>query len=220
MPETRPARDREDLAEVQGLLVDLPALTALSHRCDPALCAAGPSCCTEYDVWLRSEEAEAIVGILPAAARFRPDLILGDGPANPFEELGPETFALDEDDDGQCALAYRDARGHRLCAVHSAALALGVDVRTVKPQTCRLWPLTLTGAAPAVVSVQDDAFEFPCNAHRDPAQDGLDEGVQGILREVFGNAFAEAVLAAVRRAAVASSRLPEETRPAERDGTT
>lgn len=184
-------------ADIAGYRVDLEALTSIAHRCDPALCRRSGSCCAEYDVWIGEAEVERATGMMERAARFARHLRGGDGRlVGVFRELGPDAFAIEEGEGGLCILAYRGARGECLCSLHSAALEAGVAPHEVKPHCCVIWPLSIASSRPPVVSVQVDAFNFPCNQRRRP--DGrLDEGITQIVESAFGRAFLEALLAAL-----------------------
>ena len=178
-------------ADIDGYRVDLEALVSISHRCDPLLCRRSGSCCAEYDVWVGEAEVERMVRLMPQAARFAPHLRIGEArPADVFRTLGPDAYAIVEGEGGLCAFAYRGARGEHLCSLHSAALEAGLPPQAVKPDCCFIWPLSVASSRPPVVSVQVDAFNFPCNRRREP--DGrLDEGIGRIVEGAFGRAFLE-----------------------------
>jgi hypothetical protein len=178
------------------ILVDLTALSSIAHACDPLLCRSCGSCCGRYEIALSARELERMVGISPEARKFQPDL----DPEDFFEELDDGGCALASDEDGLCAFAWRDQEGRVLCSAHSAALARGLDPYRVKPSCCSLWPLALSEGRPRVLTVQDDAFELPCNRRR--RDEGLDSGVADIIRGLFGARF----LSEVREALAESSR--------------
>jgi hypothetical protein len=235
----------DSLVEVEGVLVDLPAVKGIAHRCDRALCASSGSCCASHDVWLGRSEAERALAVLdgPGAA-CKPELAGGPprasnttrrvGPrpseapgckegeagdagaehrrCSPTRQarrcsrpkpagvvlealraLGPDTFAVRRGASGLCAFAFRDGDGRVLCTVHAAALRRGTELRQAKPLCCLLWPLSLTRSRPAVLSVQEGAFRYPCNRPRPAEERGLDEGIAEVLRQAFGPAFADAV---------------------------
>jgi hypothetical protein len=170
---------------VGGLRIDIKALKRLAHRCDPYICKDRDSCCASYDIEVTRREASRVVGFLPEAARYAPRLRNGRSYLDPIEDMddGPDVLATNED--GRCVLAYDNADGATLCSLHSAALDRGIPYAQVKPAPCCLWPLALSEDRPPMLTVQDDAYDFPCNSRRKAAA-GLDTGVQEILREVFG----------------------------------
>jgi hypothetical protein len=169
---------------VQGHSVDVDALIGLAHHCQPFLCRDSGSCCVAYDVWLGDEERRRILEVAPAAATYLPG---GSVPEAAVRQWGPDAHALAKDEAGRCALAYRDGEGRVLCSLHSAALDLGLAPEEVKPESCVLWPLSVTSSRPPVLSVQEGALRYPCNRRRRAC--GLDEGVAGILQQVLGEEF-------------------------------
>jgi len=174
----------KDLPVVGGLRVDLDSLRSIAHRCDPSLCRGLRGCCSRYEVTLGPTELSTIIGMLPEAARYVPAL----ADADLYEELDEGEFAIETDEEGRCVFAYRNHTGDTLCALHSAALRHGLDPVSVKPRSCFLWPLALTESKPPVLSIQDDAFTFPCNRRR-LAKRGLDPGILAILEGLFGESF-------------------------------
>jgi hypothetical protein len=183
------------LPEIDGVRVDVPALAALRHRCDPALCRDSGSCCACHDLWIGDEEAERIRALRPEAARYAAHLKAAATENAGLKRLGPDWHTIVRRQDGLCSLAYRTEDGRVLCSLHSAAVRKGADPFRAKPECCVLWPLSLTTSNPPVLSVQEGAFEFPCNHRREP--DGaLHDGVANIIRVLFGREF-YAALAAV-----------------------
>jgi hypothetical protein len=176
-----------DRVLVQERLVDVSALQSLAHACDPALCRDSGSCCACYDVWIGDVERERILALLPHARR-----LAGRLPSDPGEivrQIGPGAYALRRDDAGLCTLAYRAPGGEVLCSLHSAALERGLAPDRVKPESCTLWPLSLTSSDPPVLSVHEDGFSFPCNVPREGASGSLDPGVARTVRAAFGEEF-------------------------------
>ena len=135
-------------------------------------------------------ETSPIVGCLPQAANYSPALRDGCSYVDPFEETEDGAHAaLATDPDGACVFTYRGSRGETWCALHSAALDLGIEPLAVKPQSCWLWPLALTESKPLALGVQQDAFSFPCNRRRPCTSRCLHRGVAEIVVAVFGDAF-------------------------------
>jgi hypothetical protein len=141
---------------------------------------------------------ENIVGMMPAAARLCPRLMDDGGFVNVFEEEEGNRFSLEVTENGLCVFAYRSGKGIR-CSLHSAALGADLPVRSVKPEACLLWPLSLSEGKEPVLSVEEDVFSFVCNRRRNADDGGLICGeVMRILKTVFGEQAArEAEKAAV-----------------------
>ena len=186
---------------VGGLRVDVQALAELDHRCDPRFCSIDRCCCARYEVCIRPAELSRIVGFLPQAARFCPELRSGKGFDNIFDDLGQGLCCLDTTEEGLCVLAY-GKRGRVRCSLHSAAEALGLPAHRAKPQACVLWPLALSSARPRVLSVDPDVYGFGC-ATRRPAGAALCGAVVETLERVFGAAFRKRVEKAVGKHAAA-----------------
>jgi len=181
------------MLEVHGIRVDVEAVMRLRHRHDPARCSAVGCCCSTYEVCLSTKEVNRVAGLMPAAARYVPHLNRDDTLDNPFDPVGRGEYVLDTDSEGTCVFAYRDRHGATLCAIHSAALDLGLDPFKMKPAACALWPLALSEDRPPVLTVQDGVYEFPCNRRRSRGARRLDAGVAGLIRAVFGPAFLDAL---------------------------
>jgi hypothetical protein len=182
---------------VGKLRVDVQALAELDHRCDPRACTARRCCCSKYEVCVRPAEVTRIIGFLPHAAAFRPQIRTARGYDNVFEDLGQGLCCLDTTDDGLCVLAYKE-HGCVRCSLHSAAAALGLPAHRAKPRACVLWPLALSSSRPQVLSVDPDVYGFGC-ATRRPAGAALCEAVVDTLECAFGAAFRKRVEEAVLR---------------------
>jgi len=179
----------DELPRIQGVIVDVDALRGISHRCDPGLCTDSPCCGAGYEVCIDEDEIGKVVGAMPLAARYVPHLMTETGPDNILDEILPGLHAIDTDDEGRCLFAYQGRGGAVLCSLHSAALAEGLDVGQVKPRSCMLWPLAMSGSRPRYLSVDPGAFDFPCNRRRGPGESGLDAGIADIVRELLGQEF-------------------------------
>ena len=166
--------------------IDVEALQALAHRCDPMKCIGrARGCCETYEVAVGRSEQGTIVGALDEASRFAIGLKEGGDFLEPFEETEGGT-CLSTDEDGRCVFAYDDARGATLCSLHSAALDLGLPPVEVKPHACALWPLALVEGDPPLLTVQGGMLDFPCNRARGEGDGGLDPGVASIVEATFG----------------------------------
>ncbi|NIA15365.1 MAG: hypothetical protein GWP08_14945 [Nitrospiraceae bacterium] len=185
----QPATAQDDLRAWpvgRGMVADIPALLRLRHRCEPRRCADGASCCQAYEVCLSPCEVDRLAGLMPACIPYAPGLKDPTGYINPFECVGQRLFAIEEDEDGLCVFGYRSPGGGMRCAVHSAALDLGLDPDKTKPRSCALWPLSLGTSRPRFLTIQDDAYAFSCNRRRSATVAALDGGVAAIVTGVFG----------------------------------
>jgi len=143
---------------------------------------------------------ENIIGMMPAAARYCPQLAEHGGFRNVFEEVEPGLFSLETDEDGLCLFACTS--GKRLqCSLHCAAVEAGMPLQAVKPESCLLWPLCLSEGEEPVLTVAEEALSFVCNRLREPDDNGhsLAREVLAILATVFGEKAAEEVNEAARK---------------------
>ena len=182
--------------KIKGLRVDLPALTALAHDCRPETCPAGRSCCAVFHIEVTRREIEEITGWFPLAAKYAPGLADRDGFRNVFEEEDRTWSSVDAREDGACVFSYPAANNRLLCSLHTAALDLGRQPESVKPQCCSLWPLTLSGRRPQLLTVHADTYNFPCNQRRKKSQN-LHPGVANIIKNTLGPKLLQAIEAAL-----------------------
>ena len=147
----RALREREMLADVDGIMVDAATLFRTRFRCDTRTCAGidrGPgveSCCTDYDVEITPEEharivehGEAVVELLNRHDGER----VARGRAIGGFFLESHTIALAKEE-GRCAFSYRDTGGQLRCGIHSLALQKGIPVASIKPLACVLFPIVI-----------------------------------------------------------------------------
>jgi hypothetical protein len=170
------------------MLVDVDALCSIEHECRPTLCADTGVCCAGYDICVEEQELDRLTGATALAADYVPGL--AEGPP-PFRHLFADLYALDTDEAGLCVYAWRDPAGRTLCSLHSAALDRGLDVRRVKPRSCLLWPLAVSGSEPGYLSVDPGAFRYPCNRRRPASAAGLHRTIRRHVAYVFGEGFLE-----------------------------
>lgn len=169
--------------------VDLDSIRQLRHGFDPEKCKAIGCCCSSYEITVNRTEMTRVSGYIEAAAAFQPALLEDGVPINPFDPVEPDTWAIDtaEDDDERCIFAYTGPEGQTWCSIHSAALKMGKAPYRAKPRSCSLWPLALSEDRPPLLTVMEDAWDFPCNSRKtDPA---IDPGVAELIEAVFGKAF-------------------------------
>jgi len=184
------------LPEIEGYRVDLPALLQLWHAYDAEKCSACGCCCSSYEVTVPRRELSRLTGMIPAASRHAPGLQTDGEYENPFERVEKGVYAIDTDEEGLCVFAYRDPAGQVRCSIHTAALEQGLDPYKTKPSACTLWPLALTEDTLPTLTVQEDAYRFPCNRRRRNARHLAPE-VAATIRTVFGASFLDAVQAAI-----------------------
>ncbi len=189
--------DRPGYIFIENMRIDVEALRALAHRCDPMKCIGrARGCCETYEVVVDRCEQGTIVGTLDEASRFAIGLKEGGDFLEPFEETEGGT-CLSTDEDGRCVFAYDDARGATMCSLHSTALELGLPPAEVKPRACALWPLALVEGDPTLLTVQEGVLDFPCNRARGEGGGGLDAGVAAIVEALFGRGVLKEITASL-----------------------
>ncbi len=182
----------ESMVEIDGILVDVPALMKLKHYCDPMLCRNGRYCCAQYEITLDKNDMKRAVGLMPDAAKFAPDVGEGGEFENPFEKVEPGRWALDcHSESGACAFSFKDKKGCGWCSLHAAALEHDLDPYEQKPEVCTLWPLALSEGDDPVLSVQDDVYSFPCAWKRRGAPKTLYPDIAANVQAIFGKEFRE-----------------------------
>jgi len=177
------------LIKIDNILVDLAAVRSIAHHCDPARCKGSRSCCARYEVSVTESELSALIGMLPAAARFARHLRDGEDFIDVFEEADDGALVLATDEEMRCVFAFRDRAGRTLCSLHAAAIETGLDPAAHKPRSCWLWPLALSDRRPLALSVSPGAFAFPCNRRRRGRPAFLHAGIREIILGAFGERF-------------------------------
>jgi hypothetical protein len=144
-------RERGELVNVDGILVDTRALFRTRFHCDSKTCAmldrpAGvESCCQEYFVEVTVEERDRIF----AHAGDVVELLSRKDPARVKPDRDIASFFDDKNsielvkEDNRCAFSYRDEAGQLWCGLHALALEKGWPIESVKPITCILFPLVV-----------------------------------------------------------------------------
>jgi hypothetical protein len=145
----------------QHINVDVHAISTLAHHCTGCT-RTDACCCAVHEVCASAREMKTISGALPLAAKYCPDLKVGNGYDNVFDEVERGLFAIDTHENGLCVFAYHAHAGIR-CSLHSAAIQIGLSPHLLKPSACSLWPLVLRQPPDAAMSICDDALRFPCN---------------------------------------------------------
>ncbi|MCX7016183.1 MAG: DUF3109 family protein [Candidatus Sumerlaeota bacterium] len=145
---------------IDNLIVDVPAVVRRRFVCHTDLCIgakpldslAGRSCCSSFAVRVAPKEIRRIETLLPQVRRRYP------GIAETIDRLEGAWWHYDEEDynkalksapNGGCIFLTPREDGMYKCALHAAAMDLGVDPNRVKPAACLLFPLF-------VVEVEDN----------------------------------------------------------------
>jgi len=134
-------------------------------------------------------ELSALIGMLPAAARFAPHLRAGGDFIDVFEEADDGSVVLATDEDMRCVFAFRGRSSRTLCSLHAAAIEAGLDPAAHKPRSCWLWPLALSDQRPPALTVMPGAYAFPCNRRRRGRPKSLHPGIRQIILGAFGQRF-------------------------------
>ncbi len=174
---------------INNLVVDIGSLLSLEHSCDPKLCSSSKSCCSCFQVFITKDELERLVGFMPEASAYTKNLKTGGSYSNVFDEEDEGLFSIETDDAGLCVFGYRAGGDGTFCSLHSAALKMDLKPEEVKPFDCMLWPLALTEEKPLTLTIDNDAFDFPCNKKRAPGALSLDSGVEDIIIRLYGEKF-------------------------------
>jgi len=165
-----------------------PSLDELAYRCSDG-CPRGRTCCVGLAVEVSRREVRAIDGVMDQVARLVPALRDGDGYENAFVDDPPDLL-VDSLEDGSCPFLYR-TRTRSLCSIHTVALETGREVASVKPASCRHWPLLLESDGRGVrLTVQPAALGIGCVAPRRdlPGHPSVREAFREEIAEILGGA--------------------------------
>ncbi len=163
--------------------VDVESLLLLENRCNG--CARGEKCCcASYEVCVTTAEMKRIIKVLPEAAKLCPHLLTVGGYDNVFQEEEPGLYSLDTNEDGLCVFAYW-SRNRTHCSLHTVAMTLSLPLQLVKPKVCLLWPLHFSDGNEVLASI-GDAFQFSCNARKEPGSRTLSPGFIEAIDLVYG----------------------------------
>ncbi len=163
--------------------VDVESILQLENRCNG--CVRGEKCCcASYEVCVTAAEMKRIIKVLPEAAKLCPHLLTVGGYDNVFEEEEPGLYSLDTNEDGLCVFAYwSNNRTH--CSLHTVAMTLNLPLQLVKPKVCLLWPLHFSDGNEVLAAI-GDAFQFSCNARKEPGSRSLSPGFIEAIDLVYG----------------------------------
>ena len=178
----------KNLLIIDSMEVDMEAIYSIAHNCEPGTCRKSDCCCSRYDICIDKYELPKVLSFMPDASRFSSELKEDSAYLNIFDETEDNLMMIDADENGLCVFAYHDDNDHILCSLHTVALAHGMLPHEVKPRSCVTWPLAVTDRKPTMLSVSDDALDFPCNSIN--SQTGiLDTNISSIIENIFGPDF-------------------------------
>lgn len=175
--------------EIDKIFVDIKALSSITHYCNPMICSSRKCCCQSFEVCIDMSELETITGFMPLAATFSKSLKCGKYIKNVFDKLESNLFSIDQKKLDLCVFAYYGRRREILCSLHTVAEKFGYKPEIIKPRVCTLWPLALTDDKPCYLTVDDDAFLFPCNSLKKSDETLLDPCIDSIIEKAFGAEF-------------------------------
>jgi hypothetical protein len=176
---------------------DIESICSIDHCCTGCRGKA-KYCCASYEICLSEEEVRGAMVWMAEAARYAPHLRSADGYINCFAECDDDLFSIDTKDDGLCVFAYLK-NGRLLCSLHSVAMDHAIPLGQIKPLSCLLWPLSISEGRKRILSIQDDAFAFPCNRRTGKRQSTPSGPITDIIEMVFGERFAEEIKEAAGR---------------------
>lgn len=138
------------------------SLSRLAYRCYPNGCPPERNCCIGAAVTVSRAEARRIDGLLDEVTRWLPHLREGEGYADVFVEDGSEMQIEPRDERGTCPFLFQ-RQSRALCALHHLALQSGRPVSSMKPRSCRHWPLVLELSRQRVrITVHPEARALGC----------------------------------------------------------
>lgn len=140
---------------------DYEAIRSIHHDCTGCR-SKTDCCCASYHILISREEMQRILNMFPLLAEYCPGLVKDGEFDNVFEESDDGLIQLDTDENGLCVFAY-EHEGIVRCALHTAANVMNLPVEQVKPFHCLLWPMAVSPGAETVISIQENALDFPCN---------------------------------------------------------
>jgi len=172
--------------KIDNIIFDIKALSSISHYCNPVICSTKKCCCQSYEICIDNKELKRIIDFIPFAAAFSESLKSGKSFKNVFDKIDSNTYSIDQKELDHCVFTYFGRKGEVLCSLHSAAKKWGYKPDTIKPKVCTLWPLALTDSKPCYLTVDEDAFSFPCNTLRKSNDLRFNPNIESIIEKVFG----------------------------------
>ena len=160
---------------------DFDAIKSIYHECRGCH-SKTDCCCASYNIFISEEEMQRILNIFPLIIGYCPDLVVDGEFDNVFEESDDGLIQLDTDENGLCVFAYRHEEMIR-CALHTAANDMGIAIEDIKPFHCLLWPMAVSSGSEPLVSIQENALDFPCNHPQKP--DHICQSLEETLQVLF-----------------------------------
>ena len=218
-------KQRGELVNVDGVIVDARALFATRFRCDSKTCAmvdrpAGvESCCEEYYVEVTIAERDRITDraadVIEFLSRKDPQRVKPDRDIMSFFDDRNSIELVKED--ARCVFSYRDEAGQLWCGLHSLALEKGWPIESIKPVTCILFPLVvfrfengdmlLTATSEEVERMfasPKESLKLPCLLQQ--AGDPMYVECRSAIQTAFGEPFYQSLSAAAEQYLSNSSR--------------
>jgi len=207
-------KQRGELIDVAGVMVDARALFATRFRCDSKTCAmvdrpAGvESCCEEYYVEVTLAERDRITArgaeVVEFLSRKDPKRVKPDRDIMSFFDDRNSIELVKED--GRCVFSFRDEAGQLWCGLHALALEKGLPIESIKPTTCILFPLVvfrfengdmlLTATSEEVERMfasPKESLKLPCLLQQ--AGDPMYVEMRSAIQMAFGKPFYERLAA-------------------------
>jgi len=88
--------------------------------------------------------------------------------------------------------------GRNRCSLHSAAAALGLALRDVKPKHCMLWPIHVSGGREEL-AIPGEVLRFRCNARASKGSRRVSPALLDAIDKVYGRGCGARVAAAAAR---------------------
>lgn len=149
----REKQARGELEKIGDVWVDVPNVVRRPFTCDPNTCSPGlrkrgqESCCAEFLVEITAGEVKTLARVFDGVSAFlrkrdpdwaRKERSLDDCLAPHADNRFQRSLAKRK---RRCTFSFLDDGGAIRCGIHGWALENGVDVHTVKPKLCFLFPL-------------------------------------------------------------------------------
>lgn len=167
------------LVVVENVSLDGESMFRRRFRCDSRTCSPGKnpasglpwresgekSCCADLTVDVAPTEVRALEAHWPAVRGYLAahDRYFAGKSVRECLEISSDFEVSLRKRGGRCIFALKDPEWGIRCGIHSACVALGLEVRAVKPIVCDTFPLVVMDLAPG---------RFYLGAH-DPDIDGL-----------------------------------------------
>ena len=171
----------------QSLEIDVAGICSVDHKCTGCP-GESKRCCSSYEVTISKKELQNLIGYIPLATHYCSHLKSNHVYDNVFEQISSSLYSIDTNEEGICVFAYFE--GDRIaCSLHAVAEKLGIPFRKVKPEACLLWPLAIFEGESRILSIDDDIFEFSCNARYAKGTFSLCPSIADNIERVFGIEF-------------------------------